>query len=117
MAINQTALVYPTYIVRHDVFTVATCNDVVCVHVPHNKFFYSQSEIMSVTNLVIPGIPSMIMTKNIDEHFMEIALEQAQISFADGNFPVGAVLVIDGVEIDRSRNLFSTNSDWISHIE
>ncbi|MCL5782141.1 MAG: hypothetical protein M1459_02165 [Patescibacteria group bacterium] len=57
------------------------------------------------------------MTKNIDEHFMEIALEQAQISLTDGNFPVGAVLVIDGVEIGRSRNLLSINSDWISHIE
>ncbi|MFA6602073.1 MAG: nucleoside deaminase [Candidatus Paceibacterota bacterium] len=48
---------------------------------------------------------------------LSAALEQAKLSSADGNFPVGAVLVIDGKEIDRARNLLSTKSDWISHAE
>ena len=58
-------------------------------------------------------------TKNVatDLKFMAQALEQAKLSSLDGNFPVGAVLVIDGEVIDKSRNLISTKADWISHAE
>lgn len=52
-----------------------------------------------------------------DLGFMELAMEQARISSSEGNFPVGAVLVIDGKLIDTSRNLITSNSDWISHAE
>ena len=48
---------------------------------------------------------------------MELALEQAQISLTEGNFPVGAVLVIDEKLIDQKRNFIKTKSDWISHAE
>jgi len=55
---------------------------------------------------------------DLDDHkYLSEALEQAQLSYTDGNFPVGAVLVIDGKRIDSARNLLSTNSDWISHAE
>ncbi len=50
-------------------------------------------------------------------NFMELALKQAEISLKEGNFPVGAVLVINGKFVDQARNLLSTNSDWISHAE
>lgn len=49
--------------------------------------------------------------------FMKEAIDQALQSSMDDNFPVGAVLVIDGKIIDRARNLLNTNSDWISHAE
>jgi len=49
--------------------------------------------------------------------FMKEAIDQALISSKDDNFPVGAVLVIDGMIVDKARNLLNTNSDWISHAE
>jgi tRNA(adenine34) deaminase len=52
-----------------------------------------------------------------DSRFMGLALEQARLSFSEGNFPVGAVLVINGKLIEGDRNLLQTNSDWISHAE
>ena len=49
--------------------------------------------------------------------FMQEAIEQAKISSQEGNFPVGAVLVIDGELIDKGRNQLATNADWVSHAE
>ena len=57
------------------------------------------------------------MNNEADYKYLSDALEQAKLSANDGNFPVGAVLVIDGKKIDSARNLLSTNSDWISHAE
>ncbi len=54
---------------------------------------------------------------NEDRGFMELAIEQARISSSEGNFPVGAVLTIDGQLVDTSRNLIASNADWISHAE
>jgi tRNA(Arg) A34 adenosine deaminase TadA len=57
------------------------------------------------------------MNNEADYKYLSEALEQAKLSANDGNFPVGAVLVIDGKKIDSARNLLSTNSDWVSHAE
>lgn len=54
-------------------------------------------------------------SENID--FMSEAIEQARLASKEGNFPVGAVLVIDGKLVDKGRNQLSTNSDWVSHAE
>ncbi len=54
---------------------------------------------------------------DIDREFMSIAIEEAKIALNEGNFPVGAVLVIDGKIIAQDRNSIKTNNDWISHAE
>jgi tRNA(adenine34) deaminase len=52
-----------------------------------------------------------------DIEFMRLALAEAQAGLDEGNFPVGAVLVIGNKLIDKGRNSIKTNSDWISHAE
>jgi tRNA(adenine34) deaminase len=48
-----------------------------------------------------------------DERFMRIALEEARL----GDFPFGAVIVREGREIARGRNLGRTKSDPTAHGE
>lgn len=52
-----------------------------------------------------------------DKKFMEMAIDEARIAFGEGNFPVGAVLVIDGELIGKERNSISSDENWISHAE
>ncbi|HEY4515376.1 MAG TPA: nucleoside deaminase [Candidatus Paceibacterota bacterium] len=52
-----------------------------------------------------------------DNIYLQLALDGARKSLADGNFPVGAVLVIDGKLVGTARNLIRTNTDWVSHAE
>lgn len=48
---------------------------------------------------------------------MELAINEAKISLEEGNFPVGAVLVIDGKLVGKERNSLHSNRDYISHAE
>jgi tRNA(adenine34) deaminase len=48
-----------------------------------------------------------------DERFMRIALDEAR----QGDFPFGAVIVRDGAELTRGRNLGRTNHDPTAHGE
>ena len=53
-----------------------------------------------------------------DHHrFMELALQQAQISFQSGNLPVGSVIVKGDTVIGRGRNLVSSLGDPTAHAE
>ncbi|MFZ1019363.1 MAG: nucleoside deaminase [Minisyncoccia bacterium] len=52
-----------------------------------------------------------------DRTFMDMAIKEAKISLDEGNFPVGAVLVIDGKLVGKDRNSIHSNKDWISHAE
>lgn len=52
-----------------------------------------------------------------DRAFMEIAIKEAKTSLDEGNFPVGAVLVVDGKLIGEDRNSIHSNKDWVSHAE
>jgi len=54
---------------------------------------------------------------NTPESFMEEAIMEAKLTFEQGNFPVGAVLVINGTLIDKSRNQLFTESNWVAHAE
>ena len=45
-----------------------------------------------------------------DEHFMREALSEAEIAFAQGEVPVGAVLVHQNQVIARAHNLVETLS-------
>jgi len=46
---------------------------------------------------------------------MKIALDEAEQSFKRGDFPIGAVLVIDGKMVDKCKNNSLSSNKWISH--
>ena len=46
---------------------------------------------------------SPIIDRSRDEHFMRLALEQAHLGAAQGEVPVGAVLVREGEVIGKTR--------------
>lgn len=52
-----------------------------------------------------------------DEHFMQLALQQAQYAFEDGEVPVGAVIVINNKIIARSHNQVERLKDSTAHAE
>jgi len=52
-----------------------------------------------------------------DRGFIEEAINEAKKSFDSGDFPVGAVLVINGKAVAADRNSIHTNGDWVSHAE
>jgi len=52
-----------------------------------------------------------------DEHWMGLALEQAQLALAEGEVPVGAVVVKDGKLISTGRNAPIATHDPTAHAE
>ncbi|MCK4670257.1 MAG: nucleoside deaminase [Nanoarchaeota archaeon] len=52
-----------------------------------------------------------------DKKFMKLALEEARKAYSNGDYPVGAVLVIDGKFVDSGRNALYSNKNWVSHAE
>ena len=52
-----------------------------------------------------------------DAHYMELALGQARRAAAEGEVPVGAVLVKDGSVIAESRNRMESTPDATAHAE
>ncbi|MFC7370892.1 nucleoside deaminase [Fictibacillus iocasae] len=55
---------------------------------------------------------------NLDRYFLELALEEAELSFNEGTYPIGAVLVDgDGKIIGRGRNRVFTHLDPTCHAE
>lgn len=52
-----------------------------------------------------------------DEHWMEIALEEARAAAAAGDVPVGAVIVSDGNLLARGRNRRELDQDPTAHAE
>jgi len=59
----------------------------------------------------------MTMTTTIDEEFMREALAEAQKAAAEGDVPVGAVLVRSGHVIGWGRNRRQATSDPTAHAE
>lgn len=55
--------------------------------------------------------------ENIDEHWMQLALEQAQLAADSGEVPVGAVLVKDGELIASGFNQPISSCDPSAHAE
>ncbi len=51
------------------------------------------------------------------EHFMRMAIEEARLALAEGEFPVGAVLVRGNNVIARARNARERLSDPTAHAE
>lgn len=52
-----------------------------------------------------------------DEQAMEIALEEARLAAKNGDVPVGAVLMLDGDVVARSRNQVKVGRDPTLHAE
>lgn len=52
-----------------------------------------------------------------DTHFMRIALNEAEDAYAEGEIPVGAVVVLDGRVIAKGHNLTETLHDVTAHAE
>ena len=51
------------------------------------------------------------------DHFMRVALEEAQKAADEGNVGVGSVIVRDGSVVARGRNLVPTTHDPTAHAE
>jgi len=52
-----------------------------------------------------------------DKRLMQIALEEAKLAADSGNYPVGAILVVNDEVIARERNRKENKADRISHAE
>jgi len=54
---------------------------------------------------------------NVDKKYMKLALQEAKLAYKSNDFPVGAVLVINGKLIGKARNYSHTKNNWASHAE
>jgi len=52
-----------------------------------------------------------------DEYFMRLALKEAQEAYEEGEIPVGAVIVANGMVIARAHNQTETLHDVTAHAE
>jgi len=52
-----------------------------------------------------------------DDHFMRLALAEAEQAAAEGETPIGAVLVIDGEVVASAHNMRETWQDPTAHAE
>ena len=52
-----------------------------------------------------------------DIKFMKMALDEAQMAASEGEIPVGAVVVCNGIVIARAHNLTETLTDVTAHAE
>lgn len=57
------------------------------------------------------------MTQEDDERWMQCAIEEARTAQAEGEVPVGAVIVHEGRIIGRGRNLRESTQDPTAHAE
>lgn len=53
----------------------------------------------------------------IAEHFMKLALKQAQVSLSQDEVPIGAVIVKDGKVIARAHNTRNASHSAVEHAE
>ena len=56
-------------------------------------------------------------TEDQDIRFMKMALEEARAAASEGEIPVGAVVVCQGMVIARAHNLTETLTDVTAHAE
>ena len=56
-------------------------------------------------------------TDDVDERWMRVALEEAAVAADEGEVPVGAVVVCDGVEVARGHNRREGDADPAAHAE
>lgn len=59
----------------------------------------------------------MEVTRETDEKYMRLALEEAKIAFAEEEVPVGAVIIAGDRVVGRGHNLVETLTDVTAHAE
>ena len=59
----------------------------------------------------------MMYQMTTDERYMTLALEEARAALAQGEIPIGAVVVANGQVIGRGHNLTETLHDVTAHAE
>jgi len=52
-----------------------------------------------------------------EKHFMALALAEAEQALAAGDYPVGAVLTLNGELLNKARNSLFTEQRWTAHAE
>lgn len=57
------------------------------------------------------------MKMTFDEEIMRIAIGEAELAFAQGEIPVGAVIVKDGKILSKAHNLCQNETDATAHAE
>lgn len=55
--------------------------------------------------------------ENLDRHYMALAMEEARLAYAEGEVPVGAVMVYEGEVIARGHNLVEQRKNAMRHAE
>jgi len=58
-----------------------------------------------------------MLTPPNDEHYMKMALKEAQIAFEMDEVPIGAIIVCKGQIIARAHNLTERLNDFTAHAE
>ena len=58
-----------------------------------------------------------MLQTNSHEHFMRLALDEAQKAKANGEIPVGCIIVCNGQIVGRGHNLTETLQDVTAHAE
>ena len=59
----------------------------------------------------------MELTVHSDEHYMKVALKEAQLAFEEGEIPVGAVVVSEKRIIAKAHNQVQRLNDVTAHAE
>lgn len=52
-----------------------------------------------------------------DEYFMKLAFEEAALALEHEDYPVGAIIVVDGEIISKTHNLIEQNNQVYAHAE
>ena len=58
-----------------------------------------------------------MLQTNSHEHFMRLALDEAQKAMTNGEIPVGCIIVCNGQIVGRGHNLTETLQDVTAHAE
>ena len=66
---------------------------------------------------IAPGPAVFASREAEDEYWMQVALDEAVRAAADGEVPVGAVLVVAGAVVARGRNAMVSTKDATQHAE
>ena len=63
------------------------------------------------------GDTNLEAQRTVDEAFMRLAIEEAELAAREGEVPIGAVVVCDGEVVARAHNRRETDADPSAHAE
>lgn len=72
---------------------------------------------MRIYNFNGQGKTKQLSEKEIDEGFMDLAIDQAKVALSKGEVPIGAVVVSQGKVIGKGYNLTEQLNDVTAHAE